>query len=79
MLIALTHAELDVLYNAPGLEQYRPEAVVAQTLGGPLVPALCYNLRDAPGPGEANVEYAGRLRAVLSSLGFPHEYIESVQ
>ena len=27
MLFALTHAELDRLYAAPGLEQYRPEAV----------------------------------------------------
>jgi hypothetical protein len=79
MLVALTHAELDVLYNAPGLEQYRPEAIVAQTLDGSFVPALCYNLREAPGPGEGNAEYAGRLRGVLSALGFPREYIESIQ
>lgn len=26
MLITLTHAELDHLYSAPGLERYRPEA-----------------------------------------------------
>jgi len=79
MLMALTHAELDALYDAPGLEHYRPKAVAAQTLDGPLVPALCYNLREAPGPSEANAEYAGRLRAVLGSLGFPRQYIESVR
>ena len=79
MLVALTHTELDLLYNAAGLEHYRPEAVVAQTLEGSSVPALCYNLCQAPGPGEGNTEYAERLRGVLSALGFPREYIESVQ
>lgn len=79
MLMALTHADLDVLYNTPGLEQYQPEAVVAHTLDGTSVTARCYNLRDAPGPAESNSEYAGRLRAVLSTLGFPQEYIESVE
>jgi hypothetical protein len=79
MLIALTHVELDLLYNAPGLEHYRPEAVVANTLEGSCVPALCYNLREAPGPGEGNAEYAQRLRGVLHTLGFPAEYIESVR
>jgi hypothetical protein len=79
MLASLRHAELDVLYNASGLEQYRPEAVVARTLEGSCVPALCYNLREAPGPGEANTEYAGRLRIILGALGFPCEYIESVR
>jgi hypothetical protein len=44
MLIALTHAELERLYRAPGLELYRPEAVVAHTFENGLVPALCYNL-----------------------------------
>ena len=27
MLIALTHSEFDRLYGAPGLDQYRPEAL----------------------------------------------------
>src|SRR2546430_15434925 len=46
MLIALTHRELERLYTAPGLEQYRPEAELAQTLDGTLVPARYYNLRQ---------------------------------
>ena len=48
MLIALAHRELDQLYSAPGLEQYRPEAVVARCLDGNSVPALCYNLVSEP-------------------------------
>lgn len=78
MVFALTHDELDTLYTAPGLEHYRPEAVIAQTLEGEALPALCYNLREAPGPDEANAEYASRLRAALSSLDFPPDYIESI-
>ena len=50
MLYAVTHAELDRLYTAPGLEHYRPEAVIAHPLGGTPTPALCYNLREALRP-----------------------------
>ncbi len=78
MLMALTHAELERLYTAPGLEQYRPEAVLAQPLDGAPVPALCYNLREAPAPHERNPDYAARLQRVLAKLGFPPAYIASV-
>ena len=78
MVMALTHAELERLYTAPGLEQYRPEAVLAQSLDGAPVPALCYNLREAPAPHERNPEYAARLQRVLAKLGFPPDYIASV-
>lgn len=78
MVFALTHAELQKLYCAPGLEQYRPEAVVANLLEGESLPALCYNLREAPGPGETDTNYAARLRATLSRLDFPPEYVAAV-
>jgi hypothetical protein len=78
MLFALTHAELDRLYTAPGLEQYRPEAVLAQPLEGAPAPALCYNLREAPSPDERNPEYAARLQRALGKLDFPPEYVASV-
>jgi len=78
MLIALTHAELERLYGAPGLELYRPEAVVAELLGGGAAPALCYNLVQAPEPHERNPEYARRLQSVLAKCGFPSEYVDSV-
>ena len=78
MILALTHAELERLYGAPGLEQYRPEAVLARTLEGTLVPALCYNLREAPAPLERNPEYAARLQRALRTLDFPPEYVASV-
>jgi Gamma-glutamyl cyclotransferase, AIG2-like len=80
MLFALTHAELDRLYTAPGLEQYRPEAVLARPLEGegPAMPALCYNLLEAPRPHERNPEYAARLQRALQKLDFPPEYVASV-
>ena len=78
MLFALTHSELDRLYAAPGLERYRPEAILAQPLEGRPTPALCYNLSEAPGPLERNPEYAARLQRALSKLDFPPGYVASV-
>lgn len=78
MVFALTHDELEKLYSAPGLEEYRPEAILARSMEGETLPALCYNLREAPGADEVNTEYAARLRAVLGKLGFPPEYIASI-
>jgi hypothetical protein len=78
VVMALTHAELDRLYAAPGLEDYRPEAVVARCLDGGPVPALCYTLLRVPEPGESNRTYATRLREVLKALDFPPEYVASV-
>jgi hypothetical protein len=78
MLLALTRPELDRLYGAPGLERYRPEAVLVQPLEGAPTSALCYILRDAPHPDERNPEYAARLQRVLGNLGFPAEYVASV-
>ena len=78
MVFALTHDELEKLYTAPDLEHYRPEALLAHSLEGETLPALCYNLREAPGPDEVNAEYAARLRATLSRLDFPPEYVASV-
>ena len=78
MVYALTHEELNTLYGAPGLEDYRPEAVLTQVIDGAPLPALCYNLLDAPAPDEANPDYAERLRAALTRLDFPADYVASI-
>lgn len=75
MLVALTHTELDRLYGAPGLEPYCPEAVLAQPFEGKAMPALCYNLREAPALQERDPEYAARLQRALARLHFPPDYI----
>lgn len=78
MVISMTHAELERLYSAPGLEVYRPEAVIAQPFDGEAIAALCYNLVTAPEAHERNPDYATRLKSVLQKLDFPAEYIESI-
>jgi hypothetical protein len=78
MLFALTHSEVERLYTAPGLEHYRPEAVLALPLEGTAAPALCFNLREAPSPHERNPEYAARLQRALSKLDFPQQYVAAV-
>ena len=78
MLIALTVADLDRLYTAPGLTQYRPEAVLVQPLDGSPTPALCYNLAETPGPDEHNPAYAARLQEVLRELQFPPAYVAAI-
>jgi hypothetical protein len=78
MLMSLTHAELDRLYGAPGLAQYRPEALLVQPLDGPSTPARCYKLTVAPAPHDRNPDYTARLRRALQKLEFPPEYIAAV-
>jgi hypothetical protein len=78
MLFALSHSELERLYGAPGLGQYRPEAILAQPLEGVPTPALCYNLDEPPAPHERNPEYAARLQRALGKLDFPPDYVASV-
>lgn len=78
MIIALTHEELERLYAAPGLEQYRAEAVLARCIDGGPVAALCYNLLVEPRADERNLDYARRLQRVLRELEFPAEYVDSI-
>jgi hypothetical protein len=78
MLFSLTQSEVERLYSGSGLELYRPEAVLARTLSGEPLAALCYNLLQAPSPDERNPEYVERLKSVLRKLDFPQDYIGSI-
>jgi hypothetical protein len=76
MLMALAPDDIARLYAAPGLERYRPEAVLVHSLeDDAVVPALCYNLPDAPEVSERNPQYAAELRMVLEALDFPRQYV----
>lgn len=79
ILMELTHAEIDQLYAEPSVQAYRPEAVLCELHDGSQIPALCFNLVEPPRPGEANSEYAARLRDLAARLGLPSEYVESIQ
>lgn len=71
LVYALTDVEIDLLYGEPGLEMYRPESVVASFEDGSSSVVTTYNLPDTTEIDEPNLEYAAKLRAVLSRLGFP--------
>jgi len=79
LVMSLTLAELKRLYSEPGLEAYKPQAVLAHVAGGSVIAALCYNLPEPPSPGEHNSEYAGKLRAVGQKVGLPADYMAALQ
>jgi hypothetical protein len=77
-LMDLTHPEIDRLYAHPGVAAYRPEAVVAEAADG-AVAALCYNLPEAPAPGETDPAYAASLRELAARLGLPAGYVDRIR
>lgn len=79
ILMELSHAEIEQLYSDPSVSAYKPEAVVADVDDGSRVPALCFNLPDAPGADEANPDYAARLCDLGRQLGLPSAYIENIR
>ncbi|HXV22764.1 MAG TPA: gamma-glutamylcyclotransferase family protein [Alphaproteobacteria bacterium] len=79
MVAALTHRDIDQLYSDPSLREYRPEAVQVDTDTGETIPALCFNLTEAPQRQERNPEYANKLRDLAGRLGFPSEYVSRIK
>ena len=79
IVTSLTHGDLEELYSDPSLRDYRPEAVLADLPNGESVPALCFNLMAPPSPEERNSDYARKLRALARQLGFPPDYVASIE
>ena len=79
ILMELTHADVDRLYEEPSVQAYRPEAVLCKLHDGSQVPALCFNLVEPPRPEEANSEYAAKLRDLAARLGLPSDYVNSIR
>jgi hypothetical protein len=78
VLTTLRHPELARLYAGPGLDGYRPEAVLVHPAAGPPGPALCFNLVVDPQPHERNPEYAEKLRALAVRLDLPRDYVATI-
>jgi len=78
VVMQLSHDEIERLYAEPSVRVYRPEAVVAEFGDGAHVPALCFNLPVPPQPGEANEEYARKLRDLARRLGLPADYVNGI-
>jgi hypothetical protein len=78
MTYALEAAQLQSLYSEAGLEAYAPILVHAVFEDGTSEPAECWVLTQAPAPGERNADYVRKLRATLSALRFPSDYIAAL-
>jgi hypothetical protein len=79
VVMSLTQEELAKLYADPGVQAYRPEAVLVQLESGGTIAALCYNLPEPPSAAERNPEYASKLRALAEKIGLPGEYVRGLQ
>jgi len=78
VVMELTHDEIERLYADPSVQAYRPEAVLTELADGTRIPALCYNLVVPPGPGEADPEYAAKLRDLARRLELPADYVARI-
>ncbi len=73
-----THAELDRLYGQEWVGTYLPEAVLAETQDGRLIPALCY-IAPEMDPSRAADDYVDRIVDPAREYGFPEWYIERIE
>ena len=78
MVFTLAPADLAKLYSGPGLELYRPEEVEIALENRAIIPARVYTLPQPPAADERNPDYAQSLKAVLTRLGFPADYIAGI-
>jgi len=78
VVVSLMLSELDRLYSEPGVQAYKPQAVLAHLASGGVIAALCYNLSEVPLPDNRNSEYASKLRAVAEKVGLPADYVASI-
>jgi hypothetical protein len=78
MVYALTPDELAKLYGAPGLEAYQPQDIEVALENRAIIAARVYLLSQPPAPGERNPEYVVKLKAALTRLGFPAEYVAGI-
>lgn len=74
ILVQATHQELDRLYTMDGVGIFLPQAVLVETGGGSVQPAMCY-IPPARGAEAADPQYVGHLVDAARGYGFPHWYI----
>ena len=79
VLMLLTHEEVEKLYSEESVRSYKPEAVIAVRDDGRQVPALCFNLVNAPSEDSKNPAYASKLRDLAARLRLPADYVASIR
>ena len=82
ILANLTHTELIQLYKTHALSMtdvaYLPEAVMVNTRGGKIVPAMVYIAAEAT-TGKPDPEYIDSLAQAATNYGFPKWYVEHIE
>jgi hypothetical protein len=78
IVVAATHDELNRMYSHDGVGVFLPEAVVVETSGGHLLPAMCY-VSPSHGHRPADADYLERLLAAARVHGFPSWYLEHLE
>jgi len=70
IVYSISHDDIDTLYNKAGLDDYAPEALIAN-INNENIPVLCCNLIIPPEQNESNQEYAQKLKESMHRLGVP--------
>lgn len=78
IVVSLTLPDVHALYSEPGVQEYRPHAVLARLAQGETVPAVCYNLSVPPVADTRDTAYAAALRDVGRKVGLPAAYVDSL-
>jgi hypothetical protein len=78
IVYALTPDDLAKLYGAPGLEVYQPQQIEVALENRAIISARVYNLAQPPAADERNPDYAEKLKAAMTRLGFPADYIARI-
>lgn len=77
-VIQLDEKELETLYSDESVADYLPERVIASSVHGDPMPALCYILPPAQLRGQ-NGTYARSLAIAARKLDLPAEYISEIE
>ena len=77
-LMSLDRNELQRLYSDASVADYVAERIVATSLQGAKVPALCYILPQTKLSGQ-NRDYARSLVTAATAMGLPTEYIREIE
>nr|WP_315235978.1 gamma-glutamylcyclotransferase family protein [uncultured Albidiferax sp.] len=78
ILVRATHADLQRLYTMDGVGVFLLQAVLVETEGEKLQPALCY-IPPARGHQPADRGYLAHLVSAARGYGFPAWYVERLE
>jgi hypothetical protein len=79
IVAALTHGELRKLYSQDWVSGYDPYPVLAETMQGKLVAALCYIAAKAAEPSAPSADYLMKIIAPAQEYAFPDWYVERLR